>query len=387
MHVGLNLVFLVPDETGGMEVYTRELIPELVAGSPETRFTAFINREAASRGDGPWDTLIETVTVPVQARRRAEWVRGEQQLLPGLAKRAGVDLLHSLASTAPIWGPFRRVTTIHDLNYRIVPEAHLGLRGLGMRVLVPLAARRSHRIIVPARATAQDLHRLLGTEAEKIDVVPEGVGAVRRATPLSEAKIRSRLAAGDRVIVLSVSAKRPHKNLMRLLGALARIPAERRPLLAIPGYSTPYEQTLRDHASTLGIGDDVRFLGWVDAAELEGLYAVARCFVFPSLYEGFGLPILEAMARGVPVACSGRGSLDEVAGDAALRFDPESEPEIAAAVERLITDDDEAERLRAAGHEQAHRFTWTAAAAGTLASYDRAYTGAHPLVDSRLTRQ
>jgi glycosyltransferase involved in cell wall biosynthesis len=248
--------------------------------------------------------------------------------------------------------------------------------GLGMRLLVPFAARRSHRIIAPAQATKDNLIRLLKTAPDKIDVVHEGVGASPRARPVPEASLRDQLAAGHRPIVLSVSAKRPHKNLFRLLGAIALIPRERRPLLVLPGYATPYEQTLRDRAAELGVSDDVRFLGWIPAAELEALYAACSCFVFPSLYEGFGLPVLEAMARGVPVACSGRGALDEMAGDAALRFDPESEPAIAAAIETLLTDEAVAERLRTVGHQRAERFTWSSTAAGTLASYERALSSA-----------
>jgi glycosyltransferase involved in cell wall biosynthesis len=140
----------------------------------------------------------------------------------------------------------------------------------------------------------------------------------------------------------------------------------------LPGYPTPHEHELRAHALRLGLGSDVRFLGWVTAEELEGLYAVAAGFVFPSLAEGFGLPVLEAMARGVPVACSGRGALAEVAGDAALLFDPESEPAIAAAVRRLIDDRPEARRLAAAGRRRAERFSWRATASATLASYAHA---------------
>jgi glycosyltransferase involved in cell wall biosynthesis len=372
MHVGLNLLYLVPGETGGMEVYARELIPELVAAAPGTRFTAFVNREAAEAGGGPWGEIVPAVTVPVRARRRAEWVRGEQQLLPPLAARAGVDLVHSLASTAPAWGRFRRVVTIHDLAYRLVPEAHLGVLGLGMRVLVPLGARRSDRIIVDAGSTREDVQGLLGVSPGKVDVVPLGVRTQHQGEPLPETAVRSWLGSGERPIVLSVSAKRPHKNLARLIGALALIAPERRPLLVLPGYPTPHEDELRRCAAELGVAADVRLLGWVDAAELEGLYAAADCFVFPSLMEGFGLPVLEAMARGVPVACSGRGALGEVAGDAALLFDPESEPAIAAAIERLLEDRAEADRLRSAGRERAARFTWAATAAGTLASYERA---------------
>ena len=160
MHVGLNLVYLVPGATGGMETYARELIPELVAAAPEDRFTAFVSREGAAV-EGPWHDLDACVVVPVNSSNRVAWVRGEQQLLPPLARRAGVELLHSFASTAPAWGRFRRVTTIHDLIYRLVPQAHPGLRSLGMRVLVPLAARRSDRIIVDATSTKSDLQRLL----------------------------------------------------------------------------------------------------------------------------------------------------------------------------------------------------------------------------------
>jgi glycosyltransferase involved in cell wall biosynthesis len=372
MHVGLNLVFLVPGDTGGTEVYARELIPELVAAAPQHRFTAFVNREAAAVTDAPWGQLIPAVTVPVRARNRIDWVRGEQQHLPRLAARADVDLVHSLANTAPAWGRFRRVVTIHDLSYRLVPDAHLGLLGLGMRVLVPLAARRSHRILTDAASTRLELERLLHIPPGKVDVVPLGVRGAQPAARISEMELRGRLAAGERQIALCVAAKRPHKNLMRLLGALSRFAAELRPLLVLPGYPTTHEDELRRHADTLGIADDVRFLGWIDADELERLYAAAACFVFPSLIEGFGLPVLEAMARGLPVACSGRGSLAEVAGDAALRFDPESEPAIAAAIDRLLTDPAEAERLRVAGRERAARFSWAATAAGTLASYERA---------------
>ncbi len=372
MHVGLNLVFLVPGYTGGTETYAQELIPELVAAAPDVRFTAFVNREAASGRGRPWGELIPAITVPVRARNRIEWVRGEQLLLPALAERAGVDLVHSLGNTAPAWGHFRRVVTIHDLAYRLAPEAHLGVLGLGMRILVPLAARRSDRIIVDAESTRDDVDRLLKVAPTKVDVVPLGVGAARRVDPMPDAQLRAKLDLADQPIVLCVAAKRPHKNLVRLLSALALIPSERRPVLVLPGYRTAHEDELRARADELEIAGKVRFLDWVDPAELEALYAAASCFVFPSLLEGFGLPVLEAMARGLPVACSGTGALGEVAGDAALRFDPRSETSIAAAIERLLGDPAEAERLRTAGRERAARFTWASTAAATLAAYRRA---------------
>jgi glycosyltransferase involved in cell wall biosynthesis len=371
-HVGLNLIFLVPGETGGMEVVARELLPALLNAAPPTmRFTAFVNREAERAGDGPWAQLLPAVTVPVNSRRRLQWVLGEQTLLPPMAARAGVNLLHSLASTAPLWGPFRRVVTVHDLIYARFPDAHPGIREKGMRVLVPWAVRRSDRVIVDSLNTCEDLVRLVGIARERVDVVPLGLGTVARGTPVPEREVRARFDLGERLILLSLSAKRPHKNLGALIGALARIPPERRPLLVLPGYPTWHEQELRERAASTGVAADVRFLGWVSTAEIEGLWAIAEAFIFPSLYEGFGLPVLEAMARGVPVACSNASSLPEVADDAALMFDPRDPVAIASAIECLLANPAEAARLRALGKARAREFTWERTARLTLDCYAR----------------
>ncbi|CAA9485932.1 MAG: glycosyl transferase, group 1 [uncultured Solirubrobacteraceae bacterium] len=370
MHVALNLVFLVPGETGGMEVMARELVARL-ADVGGLRLTALVSREGAQADEAPWGRSLPMVTLPVNSRNRAEWVRGEQQHIPRVAKAIGADIVHSLGSTAPLWGPYKRVTTIHDLHYKLVPEAHFGLRGLGMRVLVPLAARRSHRILAVSHATRRDLVEHLGTPAEKIDVVPNGVAAPGETAATPADALRARFEVGARRVLLSVSAKRPHKNLLRLLDALAGIPAERRPLLIVPGYPTPHEDELRRRAEALGIAGDVALPAWVSAADLEGLYGLADAFVFPSLYEGFGLPLLEAMRRGVPVASSDRGSLPEVAGDAALLFDPEDTAAMRAAIERLLADEAEAARLRAAGFARVQAFSWEKSAELTAAAYRR----------------
>jgi glycosyltransferase involved in cell wall biosynthesis len=353
----------------GLETYARQLIPALLQERPELRLTAFVNREASS--DASWHDLVPTITVPVYGRRRSAWVRGEQLLLPRIAQRVGVDLVHSLASTAPVWGSFRRVVTIHDVIYRIHPEAH-GWRSFGLHALIPLAALRSHRIIAPSETTRRDLVRLLEVPQQKIDVVPNGVGLPPAASWEPEEELRRRYDLGTRPLLLTVSLKRPNKNLIRLLDALALIPSERRPLLVLVGHATPYEQELRTHAARSRVADDTRFLNWVPNAELEGLYRASTCFVFPSLYEGFGLPVLEAMTRGVPVACSDRGALAEVADDAALLFDPEQPPSIAAALERLLADPAERERLSSAGRANAARFSWAETARKTLDSYESA---------------
>jgi glycosyltransferase involved in cell wall biosynthesis len=363
VHVGLNLVFLVPGETGGMETYARELARRLAARD-DLRVTAFVSRAAAGFAEADVQVL------DVDPRNRAEWVRGEQQHLPRAADRAGCDVVHSLASTAPWHGKAARVTTIHDLNYKLVPDTHFGLRGLGMRLLVPAAARRSHRLIAISQSTRRDLVEHLKVPAAKIDVVPQGAAPPGPATP--EPQLRARLGLGDRPVILSASAKRPHKNVGRLLDALGGIPPERRPLLVVPGYPTPYEAELRERAQAAGVAADVVWPAWLDDADLEGLYALATLVAFPSLYEGFGLPVLEAMLRGVPVACSDRSSLPEVAGDAALLFDPEDANAIRAALERLLGDAALRADLVAKGRERARHFTWERTADGTAAAYARA---------------
>ena len=332
MRIGLNLICIVPDATGGLETYARELVPALCAAAPSVRFTAFVCREGAG---APWlDADVEICPVPVYTGRKFRLDAREQTLLPRLAARAGCHLVHSLASTGPATGPFRRVTTIHDLIYRVLPAEHRGLRFFGARWLVarglvPLAAKRSHRVITHSRAVQSDLRRCLGLPADTIDVFPLGPGRLPQTAAVPEGELRARYRLGSRPFVLSVSSSWPHKNLAGLIDALALLPSAERPLVVVPGRTTRCERELRRRAVERNVADEFRPIGWVSSAELEALYAAAVCVVFPSLYEGFGLPVLEAMQRGVPVACSNAGALVEVAGDAALLFDPRSPAEIA----------------------------------------------------------
>lgn len=356
-HIGLNMVFLVPGETGGMEVYARELLRELQKQATDLRFTVFINRELVEQKPG-WLEGVSTVLVPVEARNRFEWVRGEQFLLPRLADKAGIHLLHSLASTAPSVGKFRKVVSVLDLLYKVHPQTHSGIRGLGMRILVPLAARRADHIITISESSARDIRHFLKVPPAKISVTPLGPGSSIVTGQLSSEEIRRRFQLGDRSLILTTSAKRSHKNLLRLLDAMALFPQGNRPLLLLPGYATPHEEDLKRHCHQLLLDDDVRFVGWLGQEELEALFSLASVFVFPSLYEGFGLPVLEAMRRGVPVACSHGGSLAEVAGDAALIFDPTDARAIHHAMEKLLTDSALAGEMIRKGREQALQFTW-----------------------------
>jgi len=349
-----------------MEVYARELARALAARD-DVELVLLGNRLL----DDGWPDVARVV-MPVDPRRRVEWVIGDQVHVPRAAARVGADVVHSLASTGPAAGRMARVTTIHDLNYKLVPDTHFGVRGLGMRVLVPIAVRRSRRVIVDAESTREDLHQHLGVPRVKVDVAPLAARVPPDPEATPEPELRARLDLGDRPIVLSLSAKRPHKNLPRLLRAVAALEPGLRPVLVVPGYPTQHEDELRLLAAKLGIPGLLRMPPWLPAADLEGLYRAAACMVFPSLYEGFGLPVLEAMARGVPVACARWSSLPEVAGDAALLFDPEDVDAIGDAVERLLSDTELAARLRDAGRRRAALFTWERTAELTVASYRRA---------------
>ena len=197
--------------------------------------------------------------MPVRARRRTEWVRGEQQLLPKLARRAGVDLVHSLANTGPARGRFRRVVTIHDLIHRVHPEAHFGVRGVGMRILVSLAARTSDRVIADSESTRGDLVRLLGMAEDRIDVAPLGLGATRATAPMPERSIRAtNLAryqasiAGERSLRLKLMRRMVVENVVR---RAYRSVLNREPDSASEGY---VEHVLRDGWSQADVERDLR---------------------------------------------------------------------------------------------------------------------------------
>jgi glycosyltransferase involved in cell wall biosynthesis len=365
--IGLNLFHLVPGETGGVEVYDRLLIEALLQARPQLRLTLFAFREAASSlREEPWGGDIELATLPFSGRSRLVRVAAEQALAP-LARRHRIQLLHNLLTTAPAIPGVPQVTTIHDVIYKRYPETHFGLLAVGLAALVPIAVRRSRRLLTPSQATKSDLVELFGVAPERVDVTYEGPGLPLQSNPPGANELRSRFDLGEAPIVLTVSAKRPHKNLERLLDAFARIEVEPAPVLVVPGYGTAHETQLRRRA-----GARVRFAGWVDDATLDGLYRAATCVVLPSLAEGFGLPVLEAMARGIPVACSNVSSLPEVAGDAALYFDPLDVEGIAQTIQQLLRDATLREQLVRAGLDRAGRFTWNAAAEATLQSYEKA---------------
>jgi glycosyltransferase involved in cell wall biosynthesis len=293
--------------------------------------------------------------------------------LPPLALVKGLDVLHSPANTGPVIAPrLASIVSLLDLiwlhraaEWEASPRVHRR-----MRTLVGHCVRHADRIFAISHAAADDFVQTLGIRRDRIDVTPLGVRPAASVDPSLEASVRAQLQLAGARVLLCVAQKRPYKNLQTLIRVLPELDDD--VVLVLPGSSTDYEDELRAVASELGVSARVRFPGWLSDRELDGLYALASAFVLPSLIEGFGLPVLEAMARGVPVACSNLSALPEVAGDAALLFDPTRQEQVTAATRRLLSDRVLAERLIALGHEQVKRFSWERTGAASLAGYRRA---------------
>ncbi|HEY8866871.1 MAG TPA: glycosyltransferase family 1 protein [Solirubrobacteraceae bacterium] len=374
-HIGVNAVFLQP-RMGGLDTLTRALVPELAALRPDVRISVFCNRQGreylAREG---WADAVELVTHPLLGRRGLR-AASELTLLGRLADARGVDVLHSVALTAPLSLRAANVVTIADVTWIVAAEPDERWTVRLWRLIVPPVARRADRVIAISKAGAEHVVEYLHVPRDRIDVIYPGHGVDEPAAGTAERDLRERLELGSGPIVLTVAAKKAHKNLLRLVRAMAEVrAAQPNAVLVLPGNPTPHERELRAEVDRLGLSDGVRFPAYVDAADLEGLYGAASCFVFASINEGFGLPILEAMRRGVPVACSNVSAMPEAAGDAARYFDPFEESQIAAAIGELLSDHALAARLVEAGRRQQAKFTWRACAEATLDSYERAIAG------------
>ena len=369
--IGLNLLYLVPRQVGGTEIYARRLIAALGRRHPDTELVVFCGQEAAEvLPDPEWPASVRVRRLPVRCTSKPLRIAAELAQLPAAAAAARVDVLHSLGTTTPFVSHCPRVVTVHDLIYEVFPDTFPTAARWGLKAIVPLGARRADRVITDSRATREQLLERLKLDPARVDAVHLGLGMREAPVPAAEPELRRRFELGERPVVLTVAAALAHKNLDRLLEAMTRVHGEA--ALVMVGHAGRDAERLQAKAAARGFGDRFRATGWVEDAELEGLYRLASAFVYPSLHEGFGMPVLEAMHRGVPVACSDATSLPEVAGDAALLFDPLSVDAIAAAISRLLEEPGLAARLAQAGRARAATFTWEATADATWAVYERA---------------
>jgi glycosyltransferase involved in cell wall biosynthesis len=360
LHVGLNLVYWVPD-SGGSGTYARELIRAIKAVEPDTRITAWVGQGAPEK----LDAGVDWVHLPVRSTGSPAHVTVELLGLGLDARRRGVDVVHGLAYTSPVVAPgVATVVSILDLTWRHQPDSVAWLARSMFGLLSPLCGRTADRVIAISEAVRDDLIATLGLDAAKIEVTPLGVSDTRLAEPVPEPALRARLGIPpDAPILLSVAQISRHKNLTALIEALPHL-HDARTVAVITGRETPHLAELQARARELGVAERVFLPGFVEAAELEGLYEAADVFVLPTLLEGFGLPVVEAMRRGVPVACSDIPVLREVAGDAARYFDPHDPRAVAAAIED--PPDPGPGRARAA------ELTWERTARLTLRAYRRA---------------
>ena len=298
--------------------------------------------------------------------------------LPWRLLREPLDLLHGPFYTLPAICPCPAVVTIHDITFELRPEwftrrARLAFRGFASR-----SARRARHVLTVSERSRTDIIEAYGLPAWRVTAVPLAPDPrfERVSDPVRLARVR-RAHALEGDYLLHVGSITPRRNIGRLLDAFASVRGRSPKLtLALAGEVEPPSPPLETEIARRGLGSAVRVLGYVPEADLPTLYSGAAVVVYPSLYEGFGLPVLEAMACGAPVVSSATSSIPEVAGDAALLVDPERTDAIAAGIWSALTDLPLRERLARAGPERAATFSWSRTARETLAVYRRALGGA-----------
>ena len=298
----------------------------------------------------------------------------EQTILPLALRRFGVDVLHAPAYVAPLVAGIRTVVTFHDLSYFLFPTSFNRANRAYLQTFSRLTARRADRLIAVSEATRQDLVRLLGVNASRVNVVPNGVD--ERFQPVEDPAellgFRQRRGLPERYI-LSLCTLEPRKNLPILVRAyaLAREQGITEPLVLAGGVGWG-DLAIRALVEELGLAPHVLLPGFIPQDEQALWYNAATLFAYPSRYEGFGLPVAEAMACGTAVLTSNRSALPEVVGDAGVTVDPDRPDALADAMVRLLRDDDWRAELGCRGHARASRFSWDEAARRTVTTYCQA---------------
>lgn len=347
---------------GGTETYVRELVPRLAERLSGMRFAAITGRAGAERVAGFFPGHVQTL--PWVGADPATWALGAVAATEVIARRGGADLVWAPANFGPVLRGVPRVVTVHDAIY---DEVRGGLAQRAQRAVTSTLMRRSaqsaDRVLTVSHAAAASIERHLGVAAERIRVVHNGSSEPHPVTD-PRGELASLALPDGRPIVLSVGNRMPHKNFSGLLEALATLPRDTRPVTVIAGSRLP--DPLADEVSRLGLERDVVLPGWVSDAQLEALFQVADLYVCPSLVEGFGLPVVDALRRSVPVLANDVPVLREVGGDAARYADATDAAAFGAALAAaLVSPTDAATRTEA--RSWASQFTWDGAADATAA--------------------
>ncbi len=369
IHVGVNAHLLSLAESyrsAGINWYIYNLLQHLPEVASDIEYTVFMSERqyTAAPGIRLQVSQLPTCRPPV----RILW---EQALQPWAVHRAKVDLLHSPAFVGPLVGACPLVVTVHDLSFLFFPQNFRSLNRSYLGLFTRLSVRRAQRVVAVSESTKRDLVQYYGLSPAKIDVVHNGVDSAFRPLPADQvAAFRRQAGLPDRFL-LFVGTLEPRKNVVRLIEAYARLPKERPPLVLVGGKGWLYDQIFA-RVEALNLASQVHFAGYVLAEDLPLWYNAADLFVYPSLYEGFGLPPLEAMACGTAVITSTASSLPEVVGKAGLMVDPADTEALAAAMEQVLTARDIREQMQAEGLARAQGFSWEKSAQRTVDSYRRA---------------
>jgi glycosyltransferase involved in cell wall biosynthesis len=346
MRVAVDLLFW-SGTRGGMETYTRELYSALGTLAAGDEYVAIGSRELV-RSDHSWFPG-DVVDSGVSASSRVGWARGEWTVAAPRARRLGAEVLHAPANVGPFRSAVPLVTTVHDVLPFSHPEWLPGRYGPVLRSMIRRSVAASRRIATVSETSRAEILRVLDVPGERVEVVPPGV--VPQDEPVSGAR--------EPRLLLAISNALPHKNFETLIRAISLIPEATRPRLVVIGAGT---QALSPLVTQLGVSASVELAGWVSAEQKHQLMRTAAALVLPTRYEGFGLPVLEAMSCGLPVVCSDLPVLREVAGDAAsyVRDDPAAWAE---AIVGVLGDTALLARRAHEGRARAAAFTWARSAA------------------------
>lgn len=366
--VGLNLLWMVPGVVGGSEEYTTRLLRAVADQSPTDLTPVLFVNELVPGAYPELVDAFETVVAPTSGRRKGFRVAVESTWLAREAVRRRIALLHHLGGIMPIVRTVPSMVTIHDLQPLALP-AHFSLAKRAFhRAVLPMSARRALRVVTLTDYTRRDLIDRLAVRADRVVIVPSGI---RLPTSFEEVDaripaIRQRYGLDDRRLFLYPAITYPHKNHLMLLqafeGVISRHPDA---ALVLTGGPASSEEAVRQAASRPGLRGRVFRLGRIPRADLDALYRTAVALTFPSRFEGFGLPVLEAMSRRLPVIAADATALPEVVADAGLLVEPDDVPGWTAAMDRMLDDGQLRRRLVQQGYERARRYDW-ASAAGRL---------------------
>lgn len=370
--IGVNTLFYIPGEVGGTETLLRETLLQMAAQAGGDRLVLFTNLENHETLKADLAAFPEVAYVPLKFRamHRPQRILREQFELPGRVKASGVDVLWSPGYTAPVLVRCPQVVSIHDMQYKAFPHDLTFPARLATDFLVKAASRRAVRVITGSRFGRAEILRHTAAGGDKVAVVHDAVSP-RFAEPVpgeARREMLGRLIPGDMPYLLCVAATYPHKNVQALVRAFAGLEATLPHKLVLVGKPRLGEAEVVAALREIRDGTRVVRLNRLSEGELIALYQGCDAFVFPSLYEGFGLPVLEALMAGAPVVTTRCASLPEVGGEAAYYFDPEDPAALPAAIQAVLaqTVPERQERIRK-GREFARRFSWAATAAGTLA--------------------